>query len=70
MLSWWLNEIAVIGTGNIGGMLARKLSAAGHDLRGSTSLGVDIRVRGPHGIPGLSGQEAIIYHPLFTTGKF
>jgi hypothetical protein len=31
---------------------------------------VDIRVRGPHGIPGLSGQEAIIYHPLFTTGKF
>jgi 8-hydroxy-5-deazaflavin:NADPH oxidoreductase len=33
MLSWWLNEIAGIGTGNIGGTLARKLSAAGHDLR-------------------------------------
>jgi predicted dinucleotide-binding enzyme len=33
MLSWWLNEIAIIGTGNIGGTLARKLSAAGRDLR-------------------------------------
>jgi 8-hydroxy-5-deazaflavin:NADPH oxidoreductase len=44
MLSWWLNEIAVIGTGNIGGMLARKLSAAGHDLRIANSRGLeDIR---------------------------
>jgi 8-hydroxy-5-deazaflavin:NADPH oxidoreductase len=44
MLSWWLNEIAVIGTGNIGGMLARKLSAAGHDLPIANSRGLeDIR---------------------------
>ena len=26
-------KIGVIGTGNIGGTLARKLSAAGHDVR-------------------------------------
>lgn len=44
MLSWWLNEIAIIGTGNIGGTLARKVGAAGHDLRTANSRGLeDIR---------------------------
>lgn len=33
-------KIAVIGTGNIGGTIARKLSAAGHDLRVANSGGV------------------------------
>jgi predicted dinucleotide-binding enzyme len=41
MLSWWLNEIAIIGTGNIGGTLARKLSAAGRDLRIANSRGLE-----------------------------
>jgi 8-hydroxy-5-deazaflavin:NADPH oxidoreductase len=30
-------KIGVIGTGNIGGTLARKLSAAGHDVRVANS---------------------------------
>lgn len=33
-------KIAVIGTGNIGGTIARKLSAAGHDIRVANSGGV------------------------------
>jgi 8-hydroxy-5-deazaflavin:NADPH oxidoreductase len=34
-------KIAVIGTGNIGGTLARKLSAAGHDLWVANSRGLE-----------------------------
>jgi predicted dinucleotide-binding enzyme len=34
-------KIGVIGTGNIGGTLARKLSAAGHDVRVANSRGLD-----------------------------
>jgi len=41
MLSWWLNEIAIIGTGNVSGTPARKLSAAGHDLRTANSRGLE-----------------------------
>ena len=36
-------KIGVIGTGNIGGTLARKLSAAGHEVRVANS-------RGPEGV--------------------
>ena len=36
-------NIGFIGTGNIGGTLARKLSAAGHDVRVANS-------RGPEGV--------------------
>ncbi|WP_205960607.1 NAD(P)-binding domain-containing protein [Ramlibacter rhizophilus] len=32
-------KIGVIGIGNIGGTLARKLSAAGHDVRVANSKG-------------------------------
>ncbi|MGA3772352.1 NAD(P)-binding domain-containing protein [Ralstonia nicotianae] len=32
-------KIGIIGTGNIGGALARKLSAAGHDVRVANSSG-------------------------------
>ena len=34
-------NIGVIGTGNIGGTLARKLSAAGHDVRVANSRGLE-----------------------------
>ena len=34
-------KIGVIGTGNIGGTLARKLSAAGHDVRVANSRGLE-----------------------------
>ena len=34
-------KIGVIGTGNIGGTLARKLSAAGHDVRVTNSRGLE-----------------------------
>jgi len=34
-------RIGIIGTGNIGGTLARKLSAAGHDVRVANSRGVE-----------------------------
>lgn len=34
-------RIGIIGTGNIGGTLARKLSAAGHDVRVANSTGVE-----------------------------
>ncbi|MDO5622354.1 MAG: NAD(P)-binding domain-containing protein [Paracoccus sp. (in: a-proteobacteria)] len=34
-------KIGVIGTGNIGGTLARKLAAAGHDVRIANSRGAD-----------------------------
>jgi len=34
-------RIGVIGTGNIGGTLARKLSAAGHIVRVANSRGVE-----------------------------
>jgi predicted dinucleotide-binding enzyme len=34
-------KVGIIGTGNIGGTLARKLSAAGHDVRVANSSGVD-----------------------------
>ena len=34
-------KIGVIGTGNIGGTLARKLSAAGHEVRVANSKGLD-----------------------------
>ena len=33
-------KIGVVGTGNIGGTLARKLSAAGHDVRVANSRGL------------------------------
>nr|WP_261465922.1 NAD(P)-binding domain-containing protein [Serratia entomophila] len=38
-------KIGIIGTGNIGGTLARKLSEAGHDIKVANSRGVDA-VRG------------------------
>jgi 8-hydroxy-5-deazaflavin:NADPH oxidoreductase len=34
-------RIGVIGTGNIGGALARRLSAAGHDVRVANSRGLE-----------------------------
>ncbi|MHA3737182.1 NADPH-dependent F420 reductase [Pseudomonas sp. Eth.TT006] len=34
-------KIGIIGTGNIGGTIARKLSAAGHDIRVANSRGVE-----------------------------
>src|SRR3954469_5521112 len=34
-------KIGIIGTGNIGGVLARKLKAAGHEVRVANSRGVD-----------------------------
>ncbi|MGC5833722.1 NAD(P)-binding domain-containing protein, partial [Ralstonia pseudosolanacearum] len=34
-------KVGIIGTGNIGGTLARKLSAAGHDVRVANSSGVE-----------------------------
>jgi predicted dinucleotide-binding enzyme len=34
-------KIGIIGTGNIGGTLARKLSAAGHDVRVANSRGLE-----------------------------
>lgn len=34
-------KIGIIGTGNIGGALARKLSAAGHDVRVANSSGIE-----------------------------
>src|SRR5437870_1157631 len=34
-------KVGVIGTGNIGGTLARKLSAAGHDVRVANSRGLE-----------------------------
>lgn len=34
-------RIGIIGTGNIGGTIARKLSAAGHDVRVANSAGVE-----------------------------
>lgn len=34
-------KIGVIGTGNIGGTLARKLSEAGHQVKIANSRGVD-----------------------------
>ena len=34
-------KIGIIGTGNIGSSLARKLSAAGHEVRVANSRGVD-----------------------------
>ncbi|SFD31525.1 hypothetical protein SAMN04515619_1393 [Collimonas sp. OK412] len=34
-------KIGIIGTGNIGGTLARKLSAAGHDVRVANSSGIE-----------------------------
>lgn len=34
-------KIGIIGTGNIGGVLARKLRQAGHDIRVANSRGVD-----------------------------
>ena len=34
-------KIGVVGTGNIGGTLARKLSAAGHDVRVANSRGLE-----------------------------
>jgi len=34
-------KIGVIGTGNIGSTLARKLSAAGHDVRVANSRGLE-----------------------------
>ena len=34
-------KVGVIGTGHIGGLLARKLTAAGHDVRVANSRGVD-----------------------------
>jgi 8-hydroxy-5-deazaflavin:NADPH oxidoreductase len=34
-------KIGVIGTGNIGGTLARELSAAGHDVRVANSRGLE-----------------------------
>ncbi len=34
-------KVGIIGTGNIGGTLARKLSAAGHDVRVANSGGVE-----------------------------
>jgi predicted dinucleotide-binding enzyme len=34
-------KIGIIGTGNIGGVLARKLRAAGHDVRVANSRGVE-----------------------------
>jgi 8-hydroxy-5-deazaflavin:NADPH oxidoreductase len=42
-------KIGVIGTGNIGGTLARKLSAAGHDVRVANS-------RGPEGVRALANE--------------
>lgn len=39
-------KIGIIGTGNIGGALARKLSAAGHDIRVANSSGIEaVRMR-------------------------
>ncbi|WP_431307237.1 NAD(P)-binding domain-containing protein, partial [Burkholderia cenocepacia] len=34
-------KIGIIGTGNIGASLARKLSAAGHEVRVANSRGAD-----------------------------
>ncbi|MCR8934699.1 MULTISPECIES: NADPH-dependent F420 reductase [unclassified Pseudomonas] len=34
-------KIGIIGTGNIGGVLARKLKAAGHEVRVANSRGID-----------------------------
>ena len=42
-------KLGIIGTGNIGGALARKLSAAGHDLRVANS-------RGPEGVWALADE--------------
>jgi 8-hydroxy-5-deazaflavin:NADPH oxidoreductase len=42
-------KIGIIGTGNIGGTLARKLSAAGHDVRVANS-------RGPEGVRAFADE--------------
>ncbi|MHA6893119.1 NADPH-dependent F420 reductase [Ralstonia pseudosolanacearum] len=43
-------KIGIIGTGNIGGALARKLSAAGHDVRVANSSGTEGVRAFAHGI--------------------
>ena len=34
-------KVGIIGTGNIGGMIARKLKAAGHNVRVANSRGIE-----------------------------
>lgn len=34
-------KIGIIGTGNIGGTFARKLNAAGHDIRVANTRGLE-----------------------------
>ena len=46
-------RIGIIGTGNIGGTLARKLSAAGHDVRVANS-------RGPEGVGAFANKIGAI----------
>lgn len=48
-------KIGIIGIGNIGGTLARKLSAAGHEVRVANSKGHESAeiVRGSRDIDGL-----------------
>jgi predicted dinucleotide-binding enzyme len=40
IISEYMMKIAIIGTGNIGGTIARKLRAAGHDVRAANAGGV------------------------------
>src|SRR6185369_4187614 len=42
-------KIGIIGTGNIGGTLARKLSAAGHEVRVANS-------KGPEGVQAFANE--------------
>lgn len=58
-------KIGVIGTGNIGATLARKMIAAGHEVQVANSKGIEGFVHSPTRL----GRYLQIFRALFETPK-